>query len=83
MDRVLCNPPFHQQQVVSDHIARQMFRDARRVLREGGELWVVGNRHLGYHKTLKRLFGNATLVASNRKFVILRAVRLLGARSPR
>ena len=83
VDRVLCNPPFHQQQVVSDHIARQMFRDARRVLREGGELRVVGNRHLGYHKTLKRLFGNATLVASNRKFVILRAVRLPGARSPR
>ncbi|WP_457673563.1 methyltransferase [Thiolapillus sp.] len=75
VDRVLCNPPFHQQQVVGDHIARQMFRDARRVLRHGGELWVVGNRHLGYHKTLKRLFGNATLVASNRKFVILCATR--------
>jgi len=83
MDRVLCNPPFHQQQVVGDHIARNMFRDARRVLREGGELWVVGNRHLGYHKTLKRLFGNAELIASNPKFVALRAVRLSGAKGSR
>ncbi len=77
-DLVLCNPPFHQQHVVGDQIARAMFRDARRVLSEGGELWVVGNRHLGYHKTLKRLFGKAELVASNRKFVILRAVRQSG-----
>ncbi|WP_456372148.1 methyltransferase [Thiolapillus sp.] len=75
IDRVLCNPPFHQQLAVGDHIARSMFRDARRVLRQGGELWVVGNRHLGYHKTLKKQFGNAQLMASNRKFVILRCVR--------
>ena len=75
IDVVLCNPPFHQQQVVGDQIAQGMFRDARRVLRPQGELWVVGNRHLGYHKTLKRLFGNLNVVASNRKFVILRATR--------
>jgi 16S rRNA (guanine1207-N2)-methyltransferase len=75
IDRVLCNPPFHQQQAVGDQIARNMFRDAHRVLREGGQLWVVGNRHLGYHKILKRLFVNSTLVASNPKFVILRATR--------
>ncbi|WP_419596696.1 methyltransferase [Thiolapillus sp.] len=72
---VLCNPPFHQQHIVGDQIATAMFRDARQVLAEGGELWVVGNRHLGYHKTLKRLFGNAELVASSPKFIILRAVR--------
>ncbi len=82
VDRVLCNPPFHQQQVVGGHIARQMFRDARRVLRDGGELWVVGNRHLGYHKTLKQLFGNVELIASNPKFVVLRAVRLSGVKGP-
>ncbi len=74
-DLVLNNPPFHQQNVVGDHIARQMFRDARRVLRSGGELWVIGNRHLGYHVQLKRLFGNCRTVASNPKFVILRAVK--------
>jgi 16S rRNA (guanine1207-N2)-methyltransferase len=70
---VLCNPPFHQQRVVGDQIAQRMFRQARDVLRPGGQLWVVGNRHLGYHVALKRLFGSAELIASNAKFVILRA----------
>ncbi|MCO4759101.1 MAG: methyltransferase [Oceanospirillaceae bacterium] len=72
-DLVLNNPPFHQQTVVGTHIANQMFRESRTVLREGGELWVIGNRHLGYHITLKKLFGNCETVASNKKFVILRA----------
>ncbi len=72
-DLVLCNPPFHQQQAVTDHIAWQMMKDAHRVLRQGGELRLVGNRHLGYHLKLKRLFGGCKVVASDRKFVILSA----------
>ncbi len=74
-DLVLNNPPFHQQNATGDSIAWKMFIDARRVLKPQGELWVVGNRHLGYHAKLKNLFGNCELVASNRKFVILKAVK--------
>jgi 23S rRNA (guanine1835-N2)-methyltransferase len=73
---VLCNPPFHQQSAITDHIAWQMFRDARRCLQYGGELRIVGNRHLDYHRKMKKLFGNCTLVASNKKFVVLRSVKL-------
>ena len=76
-DLVLNNPPFHQQNTTGDSIAWQMFIDARRVLKPKGELWVVGNRHLDYHVKLKKLFGNCNLVASNRKFVILKTVKLL------
>ncbi|BEO39512.1 ribosomal RNA large subunit methyltransferase G [Serratia marcescens] len=72
---VLCNPPFHQQHAITDHTAWQMFCDAKRCLQVGGELRIVGNRHLDYHQKLKRLFGNCALVASNKKFVILRAVK--------
>ena len=74
-DLVLCNPPFHQQQAITDHIAWQMFVDAHRTLRRGGMLQIVGNRHLGYHLKLKRLFGNCQTVASNKKFVILTATK--------
>lgn len=74
-DLILNNPPFHQQNVVGTHIANQMFRESKAVLRQGGELWVIGNRHLGYHIALKKLFGNCETVASNKKFVILRAVK--------
>ncbi len=74
-DLILNNPPFHQQNAVGDFVSWQMFCESREVLRKGGELWVIGNRHLGYHAKLKRLFGNCALIASNRKFVILKAVR--------
>lgn len=72
-DLVLCNPPFHQANTVGDQIAERMFNQTRKALREGGELWVIGNRHLGYHVSLDRRFHDVELVASNRKFVILRA----------
>lgn len=75
VDLVLNNPPFHSHQATTDATARRMFAGARRALRPGGELWVVGNRHLGYHVTLRRIFGNSELVASDAKFVVLRAVR--------
>ena len=73
---VLCNPPFHQQNAVTDHIAWQMFRDARRCLQDGGELRIVGNRHLDYYHKMKKLFGNCTTVETNQKFVILRSVKM-------
>ncbi|KUN89089.1 50S rRNA methyltransferase [Streptomyces bungoensis] len=75
VDLVLSNPPFHSHQATTDATARRMFTGAKRALRPGGELWVVGNRHLGYHVLLKRLFGNSRLVASDPKFVVLKAVK--------
>jgi len=69
-DLILCNPPFHQQYLQGDQIALSLFKDAWRVLRRNGELWVIGNRHLHYHVPLERLFGGCTVVAANPKFVI-------------
>ncbi|MFT0621622.1 methyltransferase [Ectopseudomonas guguanensis] len=73
LDLVLCNPPFHQQQVVGDFLAWRMFQQARAALVTGGELWIVGNRHLGYHAKLARLFRGVEQVAANPKFVVLKA----------
>lgn len=72
-DLILCNPPFHQQNSISDQIAVSMFKESRRVLSKNGELWVIGNRHLDYHISLKRLFGKQAIIAANPKFVILKA----------
>lgn len=73
LDMVLCNPPFHQQQVVGDFLARRMFQQSHKALKKGGQLWIVGNRHLGYHVTLKRMFREVEQIAANAKFVILKA----------
>ncbi|MFP1836655.1 23S rRNA (guanine(1835)-N(2))-methyltransferase RlmG [Lonsdalea quercina] len=75
LQAVLCNPPFHQQQAISGDIAWQMFMDAKRCLSVGGELRIIGNRHLNYFQKLKRLFGNCETIASNPKFVVLRAMK--------
>ncbi|MDB1123180.1 methyltransferase [Vibrio algarum] len=77
VDLVVCNPPFHQNNAITDHIAWQMFCDAKQVLRNNGKLIVIGNRHLGYDDKLSRLFTRSKVdkIASNSKFVILQATK--------
>jgi 16S rRNA (guanine1207-N2)-methyltransferase len=72
---ILCNPPFHQNNAINDAIAWQMFTESKDALENKGELWVIGNRHLAYHAKLKHLFGNCEVVASNKKFVIVKAIK--------
>jgi 23S rRNA (guanine1835-N2)-methyltransferase len=74
-DLVLNNPPFHTDRATTDLVAWRMFTGARRVLRPGGQFWVVGNRHLGYHVKLRKIFGNCDTIAGSPKFVVLRSVR--------
>ena len=73
LDLIVNNPPFHDGSSIGDDIAWRMFVQAKAALRPGGVLRVVGNRHLGYHTKLQKLFGNHTVVASNPKFVIIDA----------
>jgi 23S rRNA (guanine1835-N2)-methyltransferase len=70
VDLVLCNPPFHQGTTIGDFIAQQMFQDAYDALKVGGLLRVIGNTHLGYQVKLKKIFGHATIVDTNQKFLI-------------
>ena len=73
---VLCNPPFHQQHVLTDNIAWEMFHHARRCLKVNGELYIVANRHLDYFHKMKKIFGNCETIATNSKFVVLKSVKL-------
>lgn len=69
---ILCNPPFHQQTTLTDEIADTLFVQAHRALAPGGEFWMVGNRHLDYHRRLKRWFGQVGVVSRHPKFIVLR-----------
>ncbi|MCG8393243.1 MAG: class I SAM-dependent methyltransferase [Pseudomonadales bacterium] len=71
-DLILLNPPFHDGYVVGDHVARRLFRQSKQALNAGGELRVIGNRHLSYHKLLGKLFGKVEVLGSNQKFVVWR-----------
>ncbi|MFC3121200.1 methyltransferase [Agaribacter flavus] len=74
-DLVLCNPPFHQQNTITDDIAWRMFSHAHQYLKVNGELRVVANRHLDYANKLKRLFGGTKIIGSNKKFVVFSAIK--------
>ncbi len=75
LDLVVVNPPFHDDRSLGDQVAWSMFVDAHKALRPGGQLLVVGNRHLGYHAKLSKIFGASETIGSNKKFVVLRSVR--------
>ncbi|WP_150912887.1 class I SAM-dependent methyltransferase [Marinobacter halotolerans] len=72
-DLILLNPPFHEGGVVGDHIALTLFRQAAARLAPGGRVLVVGNRHLGYHRSLKTSFSLVRQLASSPKFVVFEA----------
>ena len=72
-DLILLNPPFHEGGVVGDHVALTLFAAARDHLGPGGRLLLVGNRHLGYHRSLGRFFPRVRQLDANPKFVVLDA----------
>lgn len=74
-DLILLNPPFHEGGVVGDHIALRLFRQAARHLAPGGRLLLVGNRHLGYHRSLRRHFPQVRQLDADPKFVVFQAGR--------
>jgi 16S rRNA G1207 methylase RsmC len=75
LNRILCNPPFHQTGAVTEHVAKHLFLEAWRCLAPGGECYVVANRHLAYGPVLSRLFGGFRVLATNRKFTIFQCVK--------
>jgi 16S rRNA (guanine1207-N2)-methyltransferase len=56
-----------------------LFAQARAALKAGGRLLVVGNRHLGHHVKIERLFGHHEKVDGDERFVVVSAVRQTGA----
>ncbi|WP_417513910.1 class I SAM-dependent methyltransferase [Marinobacter sp.] len=72
-DRILLNPPFHEGGVVGDHIALRLFEQASQNLTETGRLVMVGNRHLGYHRSLRRFFPHVRQLDSDPRFVVFEA----------
>lgn len=67
-DLCVCNPPFHQEHNVSEHIGLQMIEEAAQLLVPGGKLLIVFNRDLQYANKLKSLFKKAQCIKENKKF---------------
>ncbi len=75
VDLVVLNPPFHVGAAVHDGVAHELFAEAARVLRPGGELWCVWNSGLGYRSRLQATVGPTRQIARSSKFTITASVR--------
>ncbi len=60
LDFVVMNPPFHAEGTEDRHLGQTFIRQAASLLRRGGVMWLVANRHLPYEKVLAELFRTAT-----------------------
>ncbi|ATX76821.1 MULTISPECIES: methyltransferase [Reinekea] len=72
---IICNPPFHQSTTLTENIAVKMIRDAGQHLTEGGQLWLVANRHLDYRTACKRHFQAVKLRSNNARFNIIQCIK--------
>jgi 16S rRNA (guanine1207-N2)-methyltransferase len=60
LDFVVMNPPFHDHGVEARELGQSFIRRAHQILRPGGTLWLVANRHLPYEAVLRELFRRVT-----------------------
>lgn len=72
-DLVLLNPPFHRGHAIDDGAARVLFKQSAGKLAKGGELRVIGNRHLRYDVPLRRYFSSVTALEQGPKFTVFSA----------
>lgn len=75
-DLILFNPPFHSGAAVHAGTSLRLFAEAGRVLKPGGELWVVANRHLSYKPALRKLVGETREVRRTPKFTVTRSIKV-------
>ncbi len=75
LDFVVTNPPFHDRGVEDRELGQGFIRRAHQILRPGGALWLVANRHLPYEAVLSGLFARVTARGDAAGFKIYEARR--------
>jgi 16S rRNA (guanine1207-N2)-methyltransferase len=61
LDFIVMNPPFHDGGAEDQNLGRAFILRAAKMLRKGGALWLVANRHLPYESALNPLFRQVEL----------------------
>ena len=70
-DIVATNPPFHQGKKTDYDVGRQFVKEAARVLKPGGVLFLVANRFLPYEAQVEKFFGNVQQVTLDSRYKVL------------
>lgn len=72
---VLCNPPFHLGHTVDEFAGQRLVLQCADFLRPGGQLLLVGNRHLHYRALLAKRFSAVRQLTPNPRYTLLLATR--------
>lgn len=75
LDFVVMNPPFHDGGHEDRNLGQTFIRQAASLLRKGGVLWLVANRHLPYEAVLGELFRTATPRQDTGGYKVFEAVK--------
>ena len=75
LDFVVCNPPFHDGGAEDRALGQAFIRRARAMLKTGGALWMVANRHLPYEAVLDESFKSVARRAETGGFKVYEARR--------
>ena len=75
LDFVVMNPPFHDGGAEDRRLGQAFIRKAAELLRKGGVLWLVANRHLPYEAELDAAFKRVRPVADAGGYKVIEAVK--------
>lgn len=70
-DKIVANPPTHQGSAVTDEI----FRNAHRRLKEGGEFYAVYNQNMSYEIQLEQIFDRVDILERKNNYAVVRAIK--------
>ena len=75
LDFIVMNPPFHDGGAEDKSLGQAFIGRAHAILRKGGVLWLVANRHLPYEAALNAQFARVTLKAQVSGYKVYEARR--------
>lgn len=73
VDLVVTNPPFHEGRREDRSLVERFVEVADALLRPGGTLWLVANRHLPYGPVVRAAFARADVAYEDRRYRVWRA----------
>jgi 23S rRNA (guanine1835-N2)-methyltransferase len=69
-DFIISNPPSHFEHETNIEISIELFKEAKKILKEEGHFQLVANQHLNYKTHLLKIFNHVKITAENKKFII-------------
>ena len=69
----MTNPPFHAGKRIDYDAALAFIAEARGRLTPRGRLVVVANGFIRYERAMREAFGNAEIIADNRRYQVVQA----------